>query len=392
MRCLHELLAVMLLAGCASGAAAPATQADSLAGLDRRVAAEVERAGLPGATFAVLWRDGSAHRQAFGVADLDSGQPLRANARMRIASVSKPFTAVAVLRLAEQGGLDLDAPAVPRIARRLPEDFAADPGFARLTARQLLAHCGGWGGTRDLDPMLQSRYMAGVLGTPEPPAATRIVAWALARPPDFAPGTRCGYSNLGYAALGRLIESETGFDYAEAVRRLVLAPAGIEGMRLASSLPAHRLPDEPRYHDARRAPSAFEPGVEVPLPDGAFAIEAMDAHGGWLATAEDLVRLVAALEGRDGPALLSPAGRRGMLAPVERGVRHGAHYALGWEVDRGGRRYWHQGDLPGTAALLVREADGAVWSLIANGAVDDPRAHDRLRRRIGAAVRGGHPR
>lgn len=107
----------------------------------------------------------------------------------------------------------------------------------------------------------------------------------------------------------------------------------------------------------------------------------------WLASAEDLVRLVSALEGQAGPPPLAERTRRDMLAPVGRSDRRGGHYALGWDVDRGGRYYWRRGDLPGTAALLVREVDDTVWALIANGAVDDARVHGRLRRRIGAVVR-----
>lgn len=377
-------LLVGLLSGCVTP---PAKDRFPPIMLDRLIAAEAERAGLPGASFAVLRHGELVHLSAFGVADVDSGVALSPSARMRIASVSKPITAITTVRLAELQLLDLDAPVVALLAARLPANRPPHPGFARLTARHLLGHCGGFDREGDVDPMLNARRMAERLKVASPPSATTLVAWALAQPPDFAPGTRCVYSNVGYAVLGRIIEAATGMDYAQAVQVHVLQPAGIVAMRLAATLPAQRAPDEPRYHDERMVRSVFDPGLAVPLPDGGFAIEPMDAHGGWLASAADLVRLLGAVETDTDTPLLTPDGRRQMLTPPFPRAPGGEAYALGWEVAQSGRQHWHSGDLPGSTALLVREADGSAWALLANGTVRDGFFHDRLRRRIGAALR-----
>jgi CubicO group peptidase (beta-lactamase class C family) len=383
---LVALLLVLLLSISACGVrhTAQAT-ADAAAELDRHAAAEIARAGLPGGTLAVL-RDGElVHLTAFGHADVDTAVALRAEVPMRIASVSKPLTAIAVLRLVEQGRLELHTPVVPRLRARLPSDFQPHPQFDRLTVQHLLSHCGGWDRRSDFDPILQARYMAGLLGTDAPPSTTALVAWALSRPPDFHPGIRCVYSNLGYAVLGRLLEAETGLGYEAAVRQLVLEPAGLAHLQLAATLPAARLPEEPRYHDPRHAVSVFDPSTEVPLPDGGIVLEPMDASGGWLASAADLVELVAALEGHRRPPLLGAELRQAMLTPV---VMHdGDLYGLGWDTVRRGLSYWHTGDLPGSAAFLVREADGTVWALLANGTIRSARAGQRLRQRLGRAVR-----
>jgi N-acyl-D-amino-acid deacylase len=376
------LWSAVLLAACST----PGTPRDALAVLDARVEAELARAGLPGAVLAVRRQDGLRAVRAYGLADLASGEPMRPHAPMRIASVSKPITALALMRLVEQGRLDLDAAVLPVVLPHLPAATSPHAAFERLSARQLLAHCGGWDRRAGFDPMLQSRLMAQRVGSLGPPSPTGIVAWVLSNAPDFRPGQRCEYANVGYAVLGRVIEAVTGESYAAAVRRLVLRPAGVERMRLAATRPSEREPDEPRYHDARQAPSAFPPHPPAALPDGPVALESMDAHGGWLARAEDLVALVAAVEGWEGAALLAPATRRQMLAPVWPSGAQGAFFALGWEVDRRGR-YWHSGDLPGSAALLVHEPEGTAWALLANGSLHDARHHDRLRRRIGAAVR-----
>ncbi|HRQ64976.1 MAG TPA: serine hydrolase domain-containing protein [Xanthomonadaceae bacterium] len=382
----------MLLVGACTRLPPFPADGDPVAALDRRVATEVARAGLPGATFAVLRGGEIVHLRAHGVADADHDAALSPHARMRIASVSKPITAIALLRLAEQGRLDLDVPVLEPLAARLPEGFQPHAGFAGLSTRHLLAHCGGFDHGQGPDPMLNARRMGQRLGVPSPPPVEAIVVWALSRPPDFPPGSRCVYSNLGYAVLGRVIEAVTGQDYGQAVHALVLRPAGVPDMRLAASLPAERAPDEPRYHDARMVPSVFDASRRVPLPDGGFAIESMDAHGGWLATAAELVRLAEALEGKADRPLLTAARYREMLTPPFPRVPGGRHYALGWDVAHGGYRYWHSGDLPGSTALLVRERDGTLWALLANGSVADARVHERLRRRIGVALRRFQPR
>jgi N-acyl-D-amino-acid deacylase len=127
---------------------------------------------------------------------------------------------------------------------------------------------------------------------------------------DFDPGAKEAYSNFGYCLLGRVIEQVTGKPYGEAVQNLVLRPAGIARMKIGRTRLAERLPGEVRYYtpDDERARSVF-PDVKkpVPWPYGGFYIEAMDAHGAWVASAVDLVRFTAALDGSRKPSLLKPA-------------------------------------------------------------------------------------
>jgi CubicO group peptidase (beta-lactamase class C family) len=372
---------LLLITACASR---PADEARIARRLDAVVADEVRRAGLPGATYAV-WYGGQLRFQgAVGLRDAETGAPMTPDLRLRIASVSKPLTAITVLRLAEAGRLDLDAPVLTPIAGALPGGVVPHPGFASLTARQLLNHCGGL--APGFDPMFQTRRMMRTLRRDAPPSAGEIVAWALERPPDHPPGTRCEYSNLGYAVLGRLIEAVTDLAYEDAVRHWLLEPADVADMRIAASLAEDRGDDEPRYHDPRSHVSAFDRGRVVPLPYGVFAIEAMDAHGGWLASSVELVGLLAAVDGRSGAPLLGEHWREAMLAGSVVRLADGSRYGLGWELPERGLGYWHGGDLPGSFALLVSEPNGSIWALLANGGVEDPRTHERMRRRLGRVL------
>jgi N-acyl-D-amino-acid deacylase len=372
---------LLLITACASR---PADEARIARRLDAVVADEVRRAGLPGATYAVWHGERLRFQGAVGLRDAESGAAMTPDLRLRIASVSKPVTAITVLRLAEAGRLELDAPVLGRLAGSLPVAVAPHPGFASLTARHLLNHCGGL--APGFDPMFQTRRMMRTLRLDAPPTAGEIVAWALERPPDHPPGTRCEYSNLGYAVLGRLIEAVTGLAYEEAVRHWVLEPAGVPGMRIAASLAEARGDDEPRYHDPRSHVSAFDHGLLVPLPYGVFAIEAMDAHGGWLASSVELVGFLAAVEGRSGAPLLGERSREAMVGGSVVRLVEGSRYGLGWELPARGPGFWHGGDLPGSFALLVREPNGSLWALLANGGVDDPRIHERMRRKLGRVL------
>jgi N-acyl-D-amino-acid deacylase len=126
---------------------------------------------------------------------------------------------------------------------------------------------------------------------------------------------------------------------------------------------------------------------QVPWPYGGFCLEAMDAHGGWIASAVDLARLAAALDDPLHSPLLSPETFRIMYAPppppVSRqpdGSLNDSYYSCGWNVRPAGANgkanYWHNGSLPGTAALLVRRHDGLSWAVLFNQRSDDKRLPD----------------
>jgi N-acyl-D-amino-acid deacylase len=200
------------------------------------------------------------------------------------------------------------------------------------------------------------------------------------RPLDFDPGARHAYSNFGYCLLGRVIERATGASYGEAVALRVLRPLGIppEAMRLGKTLPSGRAPREVAYHDAgRTGPSVFPPvGEPVPTPYGAWNVEAMDAHGGWIASAPALLRFAKALDDPGGAKVLRPETVDRMFDRPPgasgfdpEGGPKAVYYALGWNVrpvEDLGQNTWHTGSLPGTSTLLVRRWDGLSWAVLFN--------------------------
>jgi hypothetical protein len=112
----------------------------------------------------------------------------------------------------------------------------------------------------------------------------------------------------------------------------------------------------------------------VPWPYGGFHLEAMDSHGGWIASAIDLVKFANAIDGRRGKALLSQASIRELTSrpasPMAQNTP--AYYGLGWEIRPTGNdaNWWHGGSLPGTATLLVRTHQGYAWAAVFNSRSD----------------------
>ncbi len=139
----------------------------------------------------------------------------------------------------------------------------------------------------------------------------QIIRYSLGKPLDFAPGTAYAYSNFGYCVLGRVIEAVAGKAYEEVVTRQVLQPVGIQHMRLGKNLLRDRAPREVKYYDSKhrtsRAISGPHIGKEAPLPYGVECIETMDANGGWIASAVDLMRFAVSLDDPGHSPLLSPA-------------------------------------------------------------------------------------
>lgn len=346
---------------------------------------------VPGGALAVVKDRRLVYARGYGWADRDKKIPVRPESLFRIASVSKPITAVAVLKLVEEGKLDLDARAfgIVRLPPVLEAGHPADARLGQITIRQLLQHTGGWDRDRSYDPMFRPKRIAEKTNTSPPASAQAVIRYMLGQPLDFDPGSRYAYSNFGYCVLGRVIEQISGQPYEKFVRDRILALIGVENARIGASLDGRQAPGEVRYYttDGSQADSVFSSvPKKVPPPYGGFHLEAMDAHGGWIASAVDLARFAAALDDSKRSPLLKAATSREMYAPppppVSReqgGALKDFWYGCGWSVrpvrkDRA--NYWHNGSLPGTATLLVRREDGLSWVALFNQRSEDKKLPD----------------
>ncbi|HEY8506498.1 MAG TPA: serine hydrolase domain-containing protein [Gemmataceae bacterium] len=355
-----------------------------LASFDRLMRSFVAAHDVPGAALAVSRGGRLVYARGFGFADPKTKEPVQPDSLFRIASISKPITAAAVLRLADQGRLRLDERVFPLldVEPHLEEGKSPDPRLGEITVLHLLRHTGGWDRSKSFDPMvMESARIARALGSEPPASAGQIIRYMAGRPLDFAPGERYAYSNFGYCLLGRVIEKVTGRPYEEAVRLEVFAPLGIRKPRLGKTLPEGRAPGEVTYdtRDGRTAPAVVgeKIGEPVPMPYGAWYLEAMDAHGGWVASAPDLVRFAAAFDDPKLSPLMSEEAVGVMFARPEGSAGYEAdgtpketYYGCGWQVvaagEKGEQNHFHTGSLDGTSTILVRRADGLNWAVLFN--------------------------
>ncbi|HEY0035085.1 MAG TPA: serine hydrolase domain-containing protein, partial [Longimicrobium sp.] len=240
-----------------------------------------------------------------------------------LASVGKVFTAVAVLQLADEGRVDLDAP-VGRYVPALPPQVGM-----RVTVRHLLEHSSGLG---EIGPGLD-RAMA------RPRTVTEMVRLLTDTTVVSAPGTRFSYSNRGYLLLGAVIEAASGEDYFSYVEKRIFRRAGMED----SGFFPHDQDVERRSVRYTRFPNprgGFVPGPAVP---SAFHMNWRGSPaGGALSTARDLARF--------GDALL--AGRLVSGSALAQMTRGRPEYPWGYGFDVGGYpgSFGHRGGTPGSSA------------------------------------------
>lgn len=313
---------------------------------------------VPGLSLAISRGGRLVLQQAYGEADPVSGENLTPRHIFRIASVSKPITAVGILRLVEMGRLRLDD-RVFGPGGLLEEDFPVSHSdlAASITVDQLLSHTVGAWKNDGRDPMF--RY-------PLQDARVLIARTLAEAPLQDAPGRNHAYSNFGYCVLGRVIEKVTGQPYETWIRENILAPSGATGMRLAKNGRAGRASNEVTYSSPGADPYQLN-------------VRRMDAHGGWLGSPTDLVSFANRVDGfRPKEDLLHPETIRLMTTAGA----SSPGYARGWSVNAEGN-WWHGGSLPGTTTILVRTSDDFCWAAFANTHAKDMNlALDRLMWRI----------
>jgi CubicO group peptidase (beta-lactamase class C family) len=337
---------------------------------------------IPGATFALTKNGKLIYMRAFGTANQTGTEATQPYHMFRIASVSKPITSVAIMKLVEDGQLSLsDKPFGPGGILNADPYFAnanvTDTRVYNITIQNLLEHSAGW--NRDVpmppgplspypwsyphsDPIAFPLHVTQTLGEANPVTERAMIKFSIQKGLNFAPGTGNNYSNVGYLVLGEVIEKKTGLSYENYVKQNIFAPLGIYDIRLGKNLLADKQEREGEYINSFTTLSVYGTGQFVPWQYGGWSIEAMDAHGGWIATARDLVRLLTAVDAFPSrPDILSASTIQTMTTPS---ATHPG-YAKGWVVSSSGS-WFHGGSLDGTSSEMVRTNGQLTWAVILN--------------------------
>jgi len=341
---------------------------------------------VPGGAMTIIDRGKVVANRGYGFAEVVDREQVQPDSLFRIASISKPITAIAILQLVEQGKLQLDQPIVPLLKQKafIEGDSTVDERVAKITIRHCLQHTGGWDRGKSFDAMFKQTEFAKLLGKECPAGPSEIIEVMLGKPLDLDPGTKYAYSNLGYCILGRILENVTGEAYEPYTQKHVLAPLGITRMRIGKSFLKDRLPGEVRYYDPGVSPSVYQAtlGNDVPSAYGAWSLEALDSHGGWIASAHDLATFAAAFVDAEHCPLLKAETIREMYKKPENvefeGPDKSLFYGLGWQgrTTKGGTLVLqHGGSLPGTATSMVQRADGLCWAVVFNARLSPTAPH-----------------
>ncbi len=306
------------------------------------------------ASVAVMIDGTVVHQAALGERVAGSGEAVEPTDRFRIASISKTITAITTLRLVEQGVLDLDEPVGQTLIDHLGAT-AADPDALGITVRGLLSHTAGVGKGQDL--------MFGNGAPSYADAARQALTSSVG-------GGGYNYSNLGYVLLTVLIEAVTGQAYERVVHDELLAPLGLDGMRMTSTYEVG--PDEVSHH---------------PRP-GRLFMEALGGAGAWNATTSDLVTIVNSIDPTTpGWKALSPTMMTAMRYRVPTGAEPSG-YGLGL-INYGGGTFGHTGTIENTHAMVLVQPDGVTWAVTVSG--NSPSESEALRGVVQSSLAAAFP-
>lgn len=301
--------------------------AEKLRVFEEFVRRQMERDKIPGLTIGFT-KDDYTWVKGFGFADLENKTPAKAESAYRLASVTKPMTAVAVLQLVEKGKINLDAEVQTYVPDYPKQKWP-------VTIRQLLGHLGGGQSCSGLGP--------------ERKTVREVVALIAQCPLEAEPGTKFIYTTSGYNLLGAAIESASGQSFEDYLREHIWRPLEMHDTRMDDV--RELTPNRVRGYELVNNQIKNAPFVDVSTRFGG---------GGATSTIPDLLRLA---RGLNSERVLSKASIDLMYTPLANRdgrftgfTTDGWDYALGWFVFPINGRFavHHEGGQKGTSTLLMR--------------------------------------
>lgn len=320
--------------------------------IDEFVAQHMKESGTPGLALAVTNRQGLLYVATYGFADLKARRPVTPDTLFEIGSISKSFTAIALLQLREEGKFDPQAP----LTKYLPW-FEIQTKYEPLTGHHVLTHSAG---------ILRDR--------PDIGFSPYVVYSLREQQTAYAPGKNFSYSNMGYEVLGCLLEHLEGKPYEEIVRRRIFAPLGMTASSPAitneihSRLAVGYIP----FHDDRPAQSS-EPLIEAPYH------ARRGAAGDAAATAADLAAYLRMLLNRGaapGGRVLSEESLALLIQPAvtvgDENEKRFYGYGLFTRVVEGHQRVWHGGETNGYTAWMGGDLTDGLGVVVLLNALGGP--------------------
>lgn len=355
----------------------------------------LKRWEIHGAQLAISRHDSLLYARGFGYADKDRKIPMEPSYIMRMASVSKLVTATGIMKLRDMGKIRLsDKVFGPKgiLNDTFYVNSIRDKRYFDITVEQLLRHKAGFTNYAG-DAIFSTRYIMQQNHLTTPPDHRTLLRIVLRRHLGYTPGTAQRYCNIGYTLLSLIIEKRTGMSYENFMQRYVLNPAGCYDFHIAGNYLKDRRKNETVYYmhsSSVPVPEFNNSGRMVVRCYGENDITTALGAGAWVASAAELCRLVASIDGdRTVPDVISPQAVKLMTQEMP-----DHQFSLGWNFTPRNRPWIRTGSLVGTSALVLRYPDGECWVFITNTSTwkghkfsqDTMALFEKLRKRFGSKM------
>ena len=299
--------------------------------VDDFVKSEMQKQHIPGVSVAVVKNGKIIKLKSYGLANVETNAPVTNETVFKIGSISKPIIAMGIMLLVEDGKISLDDK-VSKFLDGTPETWKD------ITVRHLLSHTSGI-----------VREAPGFDGAKIQPDA-EVIKTAYPLPLNFKPGEKYEYSNVGYFSLAEIIRKVSGKPWSKFLTERIFKPLGMNSTRTTTF--NEIIPNRANAYSFN---SNKLTNAEITL--------AIRPSGAFLSTLADLIKLEAALNGKD---FLKPASRKAMWTPFKFNDGKNSIYGLGWRIEEinGIKRIGHGGSLNGFKSFYARFVNDGLTIIV----------------------------
>lgn len=320
--------------------------------LDSKIKVALKKSKIPGISLAIV-KDGKlVYAKGYGYGIKEKKEIASATSLFRLASVSKPITSVAIMKLVEKGKLKL-SDKIFGSGKILGNTYGTKNYGSReksITVKHLLEHVAG-GHTWDNNSKPESidTWSPAMKLSKKESFGALFKRVLDDRNPTHNPGDFYEYSNFGYCVLGRIISKKSGLTYENYVKKKVLKPCGINKMQIGPSDKKNRVYKEVVYYNANGNPYSLK-------------MNKMDAHGGWIGSSVDLMRFIVRVDGQTSKKDIIKSSTFDSMTTST--LNNG--YAKGWSVNGSASRMSHSGGMSGTSTILKKMNNSISYVILCN--------------------------
>ena len=333
---------------------------------DSSVRKVLNRWQIKGATVAVMRNNKLVYVRGFGHSNVEQDVDSQPYDLYRIASMSKLITAIAIMRLVDDGVIKLSDNVFGEdgiLGKKYPE--LRDKRMNNIKVEHLLRHEAGFTVPMG-DPMFKLNLVKIGLGVEYPITTKDIIDFQVSRKLGYTPGRSKKYSNVGYLVLSDIISQVSGMSYEKYVKTEILLPIGCYDTHLANNLYADRYANEVKYYSGSKhdfLPSVTGSGVMLPKAYGGNDVRGLLGAGAWVSTTFDMLKIAMSIDGKNGQREVNDILSAKSILKMKTYVRN--RLPIGWASVRNGVLE-RTGSFSGTTTIMNHNPNGTSWIILAN--------------------------